>query len=73
MTRKYDKGEQPSGGKTTWTNTGATRHGRGQHSAGPATPKALLLMTVDLVNGKSDGASDDACCCVLNALQLLCQ
>ena len=23
--------EQPSGGETTWTNTGATRSGRGQH------------------------------------------
>ena len=24
MTRKDDKGDQPSGGETTWTNTGAT-------------------------------------------------
>ena len=24
MTRKGDKGDQPSGGETTWTNTGAT-------------------------------------------------
>ena len=31
MTRKNDKGEQPSGGETTWTNTGVTRYGRGQH------------------------------------------
>ena len=31
MTRKDDKGDQPSGGETTWTNTGATRYGRGQH------------------------------------------
>ena len=31
MTRKDDKGYQPSGGETTWTNTGATRYGRGQH------------------------------------------
>ena len=31
MTRKYVKGDQPSGGETTWTNTGATRYGRGQH------------------------------------------
>ena len=29
MTRKDDKGHQPSGGETTWTNTGATRYGRG--------------------------------------------
>ena len=29
MTRKDDKGDQPSGGATTWTNTGATRSGRG--------------------------------------------
>ena len=34
MTRKYDKGDQPSGGETTWTNTGATRNGRGQHKTG---------------------------------------
>ena len=27
MTRKDDKGDQPSGGETTWTNTGATRYG----------------------------------------------
>ena len=25
MTRKYDKGDQPSGGETTWTYSGATR------------------------------------------------
>ena len=31
MTRKDVKGDQPSGGETTWTNTGATRYGRGQH------------------------------------------
>ena len=29
MTRKYDKGDQPSGLEQTWTNTGATRYGRG--------------------------------------------
>ena len=27
---KDDKGDQPSGGEMTWTNTGATRSGRGQ-------------------------------------------
>ena len=32
MTRKSDTGDQQSGGQTTWTNTGATRSGRGQHS-----------------------------------------
>ena len=31
MTRKDDKGDQPSGEETKWTNTGATRYGRGQH------------------------------------------
>ena len=31
MSRKDDKGDQPSGGETTWTNTGATRYGRGHH------------------------------------------
>ena len=34
MTRKDDKGDQPSGGETTWTNNGATRCGRGQHKTG---------------------------------------
>ena len=34
MTRKDVKGDQPSGGETTWTNTGATRYGRGQHMTG---------------------------------------
>ena len=34
MTRKDDKGDQPSGGETTWINTGATRYGRGQHKTG---------------------------------------
>ena len=34
MTRKDIKGDQPSGGETTWTNTGATRYGRGQHKTG---------------------------------------
>ena len=31
MTRKDDKGDQSSGGETTWTNTGATGFGRGLH------------------------------------------
>ena len=34
MTGKYDRGDQPSGGETTWVNTGATRYGRGQHNTG---------------------------------------
>ena len=34
MTRKDDKGDQPSGGETNWTNTGATRYGRGHHKTG---------------------------------------
>ena len=34
MTRKDDEGDQPSGGETTRTNTGATRYGRGQHKTG---------------------------------------
>ena len=33
-TRKDDKGDQPSDGETTWTNTGATRYGRGHHKTG---------------------------------------
>ena len=34
MIGKNDKGDQPSGEETTWTNTGATRYGRGQHKTG---------------------------------------
>ena len=34
MTRKDVKGDQSSGGEMTWTNTGATRYGRGQHKTG---------------------------------------
>ena len=35
MIRKYDKGDQPRGGEMAWTNTGATRYGRGQlHKTG---------------------------------------
>ena len=34
MTRNDDKGDQPSGGETTWTNTGATPYGIGQHERG---------------------------------------
>ena len=34
MTRKYVEGDQPSCGETTWTNTGATRYGRGQQKTG---------------------------------------
>ena len=34
MTRKDDKGDQPSGGETNWTNTGMTRYGRQQHKTG---------------------------------------
>ena len=34
MTGKDDKGNQPSGEETTWTNTGATGYGIGQHKTG---------------------------------------
>ena len=34
MTRKDVKGDKPSGGEMTFTNTGATRYGRGQHKTG---------------------------------------
>ena len=33
-TIKDDKRDQPSGGETTWINTGGTRSGRGQHKVG---------------------------------------
>ena len=35
MTRKDDKGDQTSGGVPTWTNTGATRSGRGHYETLP--------------------------------------
>ena len=31
---KDDNGDQPRGGETTWTNTGAKRYGKGQHKTG---------------------------------------
>ena len=34
MTRKDDREDQPNGGETTWTNTGETRYGGGQHKTG---------------------------------------
>ena len=34
MTSSDDKGDQPCGGETTWTNTGAARSGRGQDKTG---------------------------------------
>ena len=34
MTRKDDKGDQQSGGETTWTNTRGPRSGRGLHRTG---------------------------------------
>ena len=42
MTRKDDNGDQPSGGETTWTNTGATRYGRGlrKHAEAFTKPRA---------------------------------
>ena len=33
-TRKDDKGDQPTRGEMTWTNTEGTRSGRGQHKTG---------------------------------------
>ena len=30
----YDKGDQPSDGEATWTNTGGTRSGGGQRKTG---------------------------------------
>ena len=34
ITRKDDKEDQLSDGETIWTNTGATRYGRGKHNTG---------------------------------------
>ena len=39
MTRKDDKRDQPSDRETTWTNTGATRYGRGLHAEAFAQPR----------------------------------
>ena len=58
MTRKDDKGDQPSGGETTWTNTGATRYGRGQHKTGSFGDGMLRLspnhVTQRLLNDDED-------------------
>ena len=43
MIRKDDKGDQSSGGETTWTNTGATRYGRGQHKTGLFRTLRMLI------------------------------
>ena len=51
MTRKYIKGYQPSGGETTWTNTGATRYGRGQHNTGSFGGDMLRLRPTTGHNG----------------------
>ena len=63
MTRKDDKGDQPSGGETTWTNTGATRCGRGQHKTGSFGVDMLRLSpnhrTQRLPNDDDDDDDDD--------------
>ena len=51
MTRKDDKGDQPSGGETTWTNTGATPYGRDKviwrrHADAFAQPWNCIMMMI---------------------------
>ena len=59
MTRK-DKGDQPSGGETTRTNTGATRSGRGHHktdSLGDGMPRpSPNHETLRLANGDDESS-----------------
>ena len=50
MTRKDEKGDQPSGGETTWPNTGATRYGRGQPNTGHITSNVFPVH--DVLNEK---------------------
>ena len=59
MTIKDDKGGQPSGGETTWTNTGATRYGRGQHKTGSFGVDMLRLSTNHGTQGLPNDDDDD--------------
>ena len=47
ITRTDDKGGQQSGGETTWTNTGATRSGRGQPNTGTLGDSMLRSLPND--------------------------
>ena len=59
MTRNDDKGDQPSGGEPTWTNTRATQSGRGKHKTGqlgggmlrPSSNHGCLMM---MINGEGE-------------------
>ena len=59
MTRKYDKGDQPSGGETTWTNTGATRYDGGQHKTGKFGDDRLRPLPNNGTQGLPNDDDDD--------------
>ena len=62
MTRKDVKGDQPSGGETTWTNTGATRYGRGQHKTG-SFGDDMLRPSPNHGTQRLPNDDDDVICC----------
>ena len=70
MTGKDDKGDQPSGGETTWTNTGETRCGRGQHKTGSFGDGMLRPSpnsgTQRLPNDDDDDDYSNVCCACPN-------
>ena len=74
MTRKDDKGDQPSSGETTWTNTGATRYGRGQHNTGsfgdymmrPSPNHGTQRLPNDAMMMMIVSAHLSSCPCILN-------
>ena len=63
MTKKTRKGDEPSGGETTWTKNGATRYGRGQHKTGSFGDDMLRPSpnhwTQRLPNDDNDDDDDD--------------
>ena len=70
MTRKDDKGDQPRGGEMTWTNTGATRYGGGQHKTGQFGEGMLRPLpnhvTQRLPNGDDDESQFGSVQCMVS-------
>ena len=71
MSRNDNKGDQPSGGETTWTNTGAIRSGRGKHKTGLREGGMLRHSpnhrTLQLPNGDDDDDDDDDDICTCSS------
>ena len=61
-TRKYNYGDQPNDGETTWTNTVGTRSGRGQRHA-EGIGRGILMPTpnhgTQRLPNDDDGDDDD--------------